>query len=180
MPLFECLIIYRKVQPLQIHVTWGHGATFPPDLIPPPSPFPLHDWRSPFQLVAWGRGSPSPWPQSSPPPKHWRPAEKTVDEGWEIRTVGGGGVWEVKLRNPHPSPSMTDGYPSSLWRGNGAAHPPDQNLPPPPQTLTASWEVRGCEMRTVDTYIQLFIPKIHICIYLKAKTIERLTPSYST
>jgi hypothetical protein len=31
----------------------------------------------------------------------------------------------------------------------------------------------------VDTYKKLFIPKIHICIYLKTKTIEQPTLSYS-
>ena len=53
MPLFGCLIIYIKGLPLQIHVR--HGTTFPPTLNLTP-----HDWQSPFQLVAWGRGSPSP------------------------------------------------------------------------------------------------------------------------
>jgi hypothetical protein len=76
MPLFECLIIYVKGLPLQIHVR--HGTTFPPTpaLITPTLTIPPHDCRSSVQLVACG-----------------------------------GGV---------------------------AAHPPDPNRPPPPQTLTVS------------------------------------------
>jgi hypothetical protein len=35
------------------------------------------------------------------------------------------------------------------------------------------------EEESVDTYIQLFIPKIYICIYLETKTIDQPTPSYS-
>ncbi len=49
---------------------------------------------------------------------------------------------------PSVPPPNTDGHPSSLWRGGGAAHPPDPKPPPPPQTLTVSGEGRGCEMRT--------------------------------
>jgi hypothetical protein len=68
------------------------GGAFPltPPL-PPPSLFPLHHYWSPFQLVAWGWGSTSPWSQSSPP------QTLTVSwevRGWGMRTVlwGGGGV----------------------------------------------------------------------------------------
>ncbi len=83
MPLFECLIIYVR-----------HGTTLPPflALIPPPST---------FQLVAWGHGSPSPWPQSSPPPQHWRSAEKSMDGILEL--CGGGGVC-ARGQAPPPSP----------------------------------------------------------------------------
>ncbi len=54
--------------------------------------------------------------------------------------------------HPYPSPSITAGHPSSLWRGGVVAHPPDSNPPPlpqpipltlilpPPQTLMVSWE----------------------------------------
>jgi hypothetical protein len=41
-----------------------------------------------------------------------------------------GGAWPLTPTSPHP-------HPSSLWRGGGAAHPPDPN--PPPQTLAVSW-----------------------------------------
>jgi hypothetical protein len=53
-----------------------------PSSWPQSSPLPKH-WWSPFQLVAWGRGSPSPWPQTSPS-KHWWLAEKSVDGRWEL------------------------------------------------------------------------------------------------
>ncbi len=48
--LFECFIIYVKFDLSMV-------PTFPQ-----PSPSPPYHCRSPFQLVAWGHGSPSPWP----------------------------------------------------------------------------------------------------------------------
>jgi hypothetical protein len=56
---------------------------------PPPSPFPLLDWRSPFQLVALGRGNPSTWPQTSPPPN----TDGQLRSQWMgDENCGGGGV----------------------------------------------------------------------------------------
>ena len=82
--LFECLIIYVKVPFLFTY----NGTTFPqaPPLIPPapPSPFPLQHCQSPYQLVAWGRGSPTPRPNDPPP--------QTLDGQLRSPWMGGGGV----------------------------------------------------------------------------------------
>jgi hypothetical protein len=49
---------------------------------------------------------------------------------------------------PHPSPSITVGHHTSLWRGGLVVPPPDPN-PPPSPALSVILEVWGWEMRTV-------------------------------
>ncbi len=106
---------------------------------PPPSPFPLHDWRSPFQLVAWGWGSPSPWPQTSPP-KHWWSAEKSVDERLEL--CGGGGCERSSSPTLTLPPSWLTVTLPAWGVGAGQPIPLTPNLPPPPNTdgqLRSPW-----------------------------------------
>jgi hypothetical protein len=106
------LIVYCKllVPPLCFCINCGRGWRLTSHTPPPPSPFPLHHCRSPYQLVVWGVVSPPPDPNPTPPPQTLVVSGEVC--GWEMRTVWGEGRGGVRGQAPptvlisHPQTSQ--------------------------------------------------------------------------